>query len=668
MIDKTTSESRRLCVYTGGLLMRHHMRRILALKGWDVATGVPGADDWVGIWGRSPTAWRGEAVAGWTQAPILTVEDAFLRSVHPGRVRGELPLGLCLDKSGVHFDASATSDLETLLRTSGLDDTQLLNRAKRAIEQLRYWHLSKYSAFDPTLEVPPPGYVVVIDQTRGDAALQGAGPSDFAEMVVAAADEHPAAQILIKTHPETNAGKRPGHFDEDLPVDRARIFDAPVSPWTLFEGAVGVYTHSSMLGFEAIFADHKPRVFGQPFYAGWGLTADETPHPRRQRPLTRAQLFAAAMILYPTWYDPVEDRLCDVEDVIAAMAARSRAWREDRHGYVALGMRRWKRAYLRRAFGQEKRLIFASSPDRAAKRAERDKRRVLAWGRTPAPEGTIRVEDGFLRSRGLGAALVPPLSLVADSTGLYYDPSIPSDLDRLVANSGNLPLAEIERSRRLIPRLLAGNLSKYNIDGDCRHIPPDRRRLLVVGQVEDDASVVLGAKDVRTNADLLHFVRLANPDAHILWKPHPDVEAGLRKGVVDPELIAELADFSLDGVSAAAALANCDEVWTITSTLGFEALLRGVPVVCVGAPFYAGWGLTRDIAPQPAHRSGPATLEGLAHACLIGYPRYFDPGTGAPLSPEQAVTSLTRQMSAPITASRHSGIQRLYQLVRRSGG
>ncbi len=81
---------------------------------------------------------------------------------------------------------------------------------------------------------------------------------------------------------------------------------------------MGVYTVSSQLGFEAIFAGHKPRVFGQPFYAGWGLTEDRHPHAltRRGRALTRAQLFAAAMILYPTWYDPYHDTLCELEDAI----------------------------------------------------------------------------------------------------------------------------------------------------------------------------------------------------------------------------------------------------------------------------------------------------------------------------------------------------------------
>ncbi|MBT8459748.1 MAG: capsular polysaccharide biosynthesis protein, partial [Boseongicola sp.] len=454
----------RLCVYNGGLLARGPERRILELAGWDVGTGVPEDGDHVGIWGRSATAWRGEAVAGWRDAPVVSIEDAFLRSVLPGRVRSEVPVGLSIDRTGVHFDGTEPSDLETLLRTSPLDDTQLLNRARAAIEQLKYWHLGKYSGFDPNLPVPDPGYVVVIDQTEGDAALQGAGRDEFAEMLVAAADEHPASDILIKSHPETVAGVRPGLFGSELGIDRARFLTEPVSPWTLFDGAVGVYTHSSTLGFEAIFAGHKPRVFGQPFYAGWGRTLDEVPTPRRGRELTRAQLFAAAMILYPTWYDPASDRLCEIEDVLAILAARARVWREDRAGYVGLGMRRWKRPFFKRAFGTVTPMKFATSPRSASRKAAKTGRKIIAWGTSEAPKGALRVEDGFLRSRGLGADLVAPLSLSIDAKGNYFDPSTRTQLDDLIAESAHLPLAEIERARRLLARILQEGLTKYNMD------------------------------------------------------------------------------------------------------------------------------------------------------------------------------------------------------------
>lgn len=81
-----------------------------------------------------------------------------------------------------------------------------------------------------------------------------------------------------------------------------------------------------------------------------------------------------------------------------------------------------------------------------------------------------------------------------------------------------------------------------------------------------------------------------------------------------------------------ALLPQLHEVWTMTSLTGFEALLRGLPVTTLGAPFYAGWGLTRDLGPVPARRLAGArpTLEALVHATLIAYPRYRDPLTGLP--------------------------------------
>jgi capsular polysaccharide export protein len=660
-----TNAKGRLCVYNGGILMQRPARRILELAGWNVGTGVPEDGDHVGVWGQSPTAWRGEAVAGWSDAPVVTVEDAFLRSVLPGRIRDEVPVGLSIDTTGVHFDGSAASDLETLLRTSPLDDTPLLNRARASIEQLKYWHLGKYSGYDPSLDVPDPGYVVVIDQTRDDTALQGAGRNEFAEMLMVAADENPASDILIKAHPESVAGARPGHYDGNLGIDRARLLTEPVSPWTLFEGAVAVYTHSSTLGFEAIFAGHKPRVFGLPFYAGWGRTLDAVPAARRGRELTRAQLFAGAMILYPTWYDPASDRLCEVEDVIAALAARARAWREDRAGYVGTGIRRWKRPLFKRAFGSVTPMIFANSPRAASRKASKSGRKIIAWGTSDAPDGALRVEDGFLRSRGLGAALVAPVSLSIDRNGNYFDPSKPTDLDSLITSSVSLPEAEIERARRLLDRILAVGLTKYFMNDEPAPLADGPVNVLVVGQVEDDASVLLGAGKVRTNLDLLRAARAARPNARILWKPHPDVEAGLREGAISTADLEGLADVELANISPHAAIDLANELWTITSTMGFEALIRGKSVTCTGMPFYAGWGLTNDHVAQPAHRgSGPEVI-GLAHAALIGYPRYFDPERGDPFSPEQAVDYLVRMKDAPAQTSRLSLLQ---QLMKRTVG
>lgn len=632
------AQDRRLFVYNGGFLTQRRVRRILQLSGYSLHLGLPRAGDSVAIWGNSPTAHRGLRVAEKYDAPVVRVEDALLRSLHPGRA-GEPPLGLLIDNKGVHFDPSTPSELEELLASHPLDDTALLNRARGAIARLTETHLTKYTGFDADTPAPDPGYVLVIDQTFGDASVTacGADRARFMEMLVFAQEEHPGARVIIKTHPETRAGYRNGYFSPEDANDRITLMSDPISPWKLFEGAVGVYTVSSQMGFEAIFAGHRPRVFGQPFYAGWGLTSDEFPVPRRQRSLTRPQLFAAAMILYPKWYDPFHDRLGTLEDAIEALAAQTRSWREDHQGWTASAMRMWKRKPLQGFFGQYKPVTFEDDPAKA--RQTGTPWMVWAGKAQVGHADAISVEDGFLRSKGLGAALIPPLSLVCDDLGIYYDPSRPSRLEKWIEKRATLRADQQTRARRLIERLTEDGLSKYNLNTSAPDLSglAKGRRILVPGQVEDDASIRSGTDLVRTNRALLETVRAAHPDAVILYKPHPDVEAGLRSGAIDA---TGLADVILPQCDPIALLGQVDEVWTMTSLLGFEALLRGIPVTTLGAPFYAGWGLTVDKGDVPPRRRAEPSVEGLVHAALIDYPRYRDPLTGLPCPVEVIVQRL----------------------------
>jgi capsular polysaccharide export protein len=353
---------------------------------------------------------------------------------------------------------------------------------------------------------------------------------------------------------------------------------------------------------------------------------------RRRRTLTRAQFFAAAMIDATLWYDPHRDALCEIETALSAEAALLRAAREDARGYVATGFRLWKRAPVARLLGG--RVRFVGNADRGADLARRLERPLVHWGAARNAATGLRAEDGFLRSNGLGAHLVPPVSLVLDDLGIYFDPGCVSRLERLIATASALPPAEIERARRLIERICRLGLSKYNIAGDAAPLAPGT--ILVAGQVEDDASILLGAGEIRTNRGLLRAAREANPDARIVFKPHPDVEAGLRAGRIDAQVFA---DAVVTG-DPAQLLQPGIRVWTMTSGLGFEALLRGCEVTTLGAPFYAGWGLTRDLGAVPPRRTARPGLAGLAHAVLIGYPRYLDPVSGLPCPAEVAVERL----------------------------
>ncbi|WP_018000446.1 capsular polysaccharide biosynthesis protein [Paracoccus sp. N5] len=629
--DKAAGDTRRLFIFNGGFLTRPRLRRILKLAGWAPRLGLPGPGDAVGIWGNSPTAWRGRAVAARRGARLVHVEDAFLRSVLPGRAHGPVarrgPIGLLIDPVGLHFDPGAPSLIETLVQdpaTAALHDA-----AGAAIARLIAADLSKYNAHLPELAPPPPGYVLVIDQTRGDASLLGAGRADFLAMLAAARDENPGLPLLIRTHPETSAGLRPGHFSAtDLRPGEA-ICDAAVSPWRLLQGAARVYAWSSQLGYEAMLAGQRPRIFGQPFYAGWGLSDDQHRFARRS-PAPLQALFAASHLRAPAWYDPCLDRLTDFDGALRQIEAEARAWRQDRDGHLALGIRLWKRPFVARFFGSGKGVRFTAAPG---------PRVTMAWAnRAAAVPAALRIEDGFIRSRGLGAALVPPLSLVADDLGIYYDPTRVSRFERLMAEP--LPPGGRERALALAEQLRHAGVTKYNLTGALPLLPTGRR-ILVPGQVEDDASIRLGAGAERTNLALLARVRAENPDAVLIYKPHPDVEAGLRPGLIPEAELRRLADVVAHNAGADALMAQVDEVWTMTSTLGFEALLRGLAVTTLGAPFYAGWGLTRDLGPVPARRQARVDLTGLIHAALIAYPRYFDPPSRLPCPPETAVARLT---------------------------
>ena len=647
--------ARKLFYYNGGFLRQKRVRRILSTAGYELTLGLPDRGDMVAVWGQSPNQYRGQWIAKKRKAGLLRVEDAFLRSVQPGRA-GDPPLGLILDRSGCHFDASYPCDLENILRHDPLKDTDLLCRAEQAIMRIRDNHISKYNAFETTQSPPAPGYVLVIDQTFGDAALRasGAGKAEFKAMLAAARREHPDANIIIKSHAETILGHRRGYFSAADATDTIRLLATPISPWQLFDGAIAVYTISSQMGFEAILAGHTPHVFGQPFYAGWGLSKDRKPTAGRTRILSRAQLFAAAMILYPIWYDPYRDRLCALEDVLDILEAQSRAWRDNHRGWVACGMRLWKRPHLQSIFGRSKRIIFQNNLAKAHHTSTRHQRNLMVWasGHQDLAFPATRIEDGFLRSRGLGATLTPPLSLVADRLGIYYDPRAPSQLEQMIADTVTLRPDQKARAERLRQQVIGAGLTKYNAGQTAAEIT-GTRRILVPGQVEDDASILTAAGDIKTNLALLTAVRRANPDAIILYKPHPDVEAGLRLGAVPDRDAAASADHVLTNTDPGTLLTQIDEVWTMTSLLGFEALLRNKRVVTYGAPFYAGWGLTHDLGRPPTRRVARPDLLGLLYATLIAYPRYFDPVTRLPCPVEVVVDRLNE--SAP---ARHSPINR----------
>lgn len=276
---------------------------------------------------------------------------------------------------------------------------------------------------------------------------------------------------------------------------------------------------------------------------------------------------------------------------------------------------------------------------------------ILLWGKAEVPDGlpaavrVFRIEDGFLRSVGLGAELVRPLSWVVDSRGIYYDTTEPSDLE-VILSTQVFDDALCARAARLRERIVASRLTKYNVGGKGWQRPGHVDRVVLVpGQVESDASLAYGAPGERSNMGLLRTVRAEHPDAYIVYKPHPDVTAGLRKEGANERDALKWCDETLGEVSMGDLLPQVDEVHVLTSLSGFEALLHGKNVTCHGQPFYSGWGLTDDRLPN-TRRKKRLSLDALVAGVLIEYPLYLSRDGKSLISAEEAVASLQKWRSA----------------------
>ncbi|MBA2543353.1 MAG: capsular polysaccharide biosynthesis protein [Deltaproteobacteria bacterium] len=617
-------------------------------------------------WGEKRNTQLARAWAEVFDVPYWRVEDGFVRSVGLG-VTGDPPLSIVLDDLGIYYDARRWSRLERIIVAGeGLDDLGLLTRAKAAIARIVAAGLSKYNAAPPG-EVdlgPPRKRVLVIDQTFGDLAIECglADASSFERMLAAARAEHPDAEILVKTHPDVLAGKKRGYL-ETAAGHNVRLWATNTTPAALLAHVEHVYVVSSQLGFEALLAGKPVTTFGMPWYAGWGLTEDratgdaaKAAFARRGVKRTKEQLVAAAYFRYARYVDPDTGEPCELERVIEHLELQRAMFANNTGKIFCFGFRFWKQSYVRaylRSPGNE--IVFASDAAAATRRGFGAGCHALVWGQRETADvrdlaarhgvDVWRMEDGFLRSVGLGSDLVEPASLVVDRAGIYYDPSKPSELEEILMNA-TFSDAELARAKALRELIVATRISKYNVGGDrALSVPAGQRVILCPGQVEDDASIKLGCKDVRTNLGLLEAARQAAPDAFIIFKPHPDVLSGNRIGAVDPAAARALCDHIEEDATLAACLDAADEVHTMTSLVGFEGLIRGKRVVVHGQPFYGGWGLTEDHNPHP-RRTRKRTLDELCAATLLRYPRYLNRATGRFTTPEVVIDQLRAERNA----------------------
>lgn len=599
-------------------------------------------------WGMKPNTEHARALATKRHLPFWQLEDGFIGYIgHPAS--GATRLSLIVDDVGVYYDATRPSQLEQMLDDISWWNHQWQQRAERLRTVLVREGITKYNhyadnclspAIANRLDATRPK-VLVIDQTKGDQAVRLglANEQSFIDMLAAAKMDNPNAQIIVRTHPDVLLGKKRGYLTQVAENDTESevvLLAESVNPFALMAAVDKVYTVTSQLGFEALLAGKPVVCFGAPFYAGWGVTDDRIAIPRRGQSRTVPQLLAAAYLRYCRYVDPIIGECCELEALLDLILAQRSPFTPVNELY-AVGFSLWRRRFsphfLRR---YAKNITFVKHLPDADLANTANNSAVLLWGRkfeSQLARCTLpiwRMEDGFLRSVGLGSDLRRPSSLVIDPLGMYYNPHTPSAIEHYLA-SHDFSALELELGEQLVAHLKEQALTKYNVGVlallNWRQLAGERPILLVPGQVDDDASVQLGSPFVLGNVALLQAVRAAHPEAFIVFKPHPDVVSGNRKGQVPSEVLERCADVIETQAGIVACLDECDAVHTLTSLTGMEALIRGKQVTVWGQPFYAGWGLTTDMHPV-ARRGRALPLSALVYATYAWYPTYVDYATG----------------------------------------
>ncbi|EOH4548008.1 capsular polysaccharide biosynthesis protein [Campylobacter coli] len=620
--------------YTTSKRLKENIKNFYKITLYHAYKNITKEDVFVG-WGRKKSGLKAVELAKKHNVKFLLLEDGFLRSLNLG-VENSPSFSIVKDEIGIYYDATAPSKLENILNTYEFSSEEL-EQAKKAIELIKKEKLSKYNN---NLCVPKELFsaneerVLIITQVASDASLKFGLADNFStqDIINEAIKENPNAKVYIKIHPDVLSGKKQSDsVVQDLP-SKCVIIKENYNPIELLSHFKKVYTKTSGMGFEALMLGCECVCYGMPFYAGWGLTQDKQACKRRLKKRTLEEVFYAAYILYSEYFNPYLNQKSDIFDTIHTLAKYKKIEQANSNTLYFLGFTLWKRWFMKPFFkAKNNKIIFLNSLDELYKANLNSEDKIFIWGKKydkvllakDFNNEIFLVEDGFLRSVFLGSDLTRPFSLIVDSKGLYVDPNHPSDLEELLQNhefDDNLR----QRAKKLITTITQNKFSKYNgLKHEKLDFNTNKKIILIPAQVEDDASMILGGADFDT-LKLLQSVRVVNKDAFIVFKPHPDVLSGNRKGLKDKDIILKYCDEIIENVSIDSAINACDEVHTITSTSGFDALLRAKKVVVYGKPFYAGWGLTQDLH-RISRRTRVLSLEELVAGVLILYPRYIHP-------------------------------------------
>lgn len=612
-------------------------------------------------WGYSRYGQYAHKKAQIYKKPLIYLEDGFLRSPFVSSISNQ-GYSLVIDHQAPYYDCHVKTDLEALIYTKKLSD-KMRHDAQRAMDYFTQHKLGKFSITnDKNTANIPRGFtensILLIDQVQGDLSLEYGGVTDEIpfNMVETIRKENPNQTIFLKLHPEVLKGHKKGCFDF-LHNDPDIICITECNLVDLLEKKPHMYVLTSLAGFEGLLHGAKVTIFGMPWYAGYGITDDRHPDIdiiKKRRIQTDLQtLFYCAYIEYSHYIDPETQKTVDIMTMMQFFARIKRHIKMLSGHIIAVGIRPWKKKdfypWVKTPFNQVDYGNSYQAISRKIKNTGEDNVKIVVWGykcpkvvekiqQTYPSIPIIRCEDGFIRSYGLGSDFFAPLSLCFDRHNLYYVHTDTEKSELFHILNANI---DHKRAENLQKTIIDQQITKYNIETTHDiHIEIDKEIIFVAGQVSGDASLKYGGLPIELQNDyeLLKRVCRENPDAYILYKPHPDVSIGNRKKGHKDNLCHEFYDEIVIDKSIISCIQAADKVVVLTSQVGFDALIRGKKVEAYGQPFYKPFTLKEDILQ-------------LIYSALIEYPLYMDKKTY--VTPEAAIIKISKQKQLIENPLRH---------------
>lgn len=257
----------------------------------------------------------------------------------------------------------------------------------------------------------------------------------------------------------------------------------------------------------------------------------------------------------------------------------------------------------------------------------------------------VLLEDGFIRSLGLGVEGSPSFSIVEDDVGIYYDATAPSRLENIL-NTYDFASDEtlMATAREAMELIRIHRMSKYNNAPDVPegYFGDRHKRVLIVAQTAGDASLKYGMAEHFSTDAMIDAAIGENLDVEVWLKIHPDVLSGKKRSDIDIDAARRKCRIIEENVNPISLLEHFDTVYTKTSQMGFEALIVGKKCVCFGMPFYAGWGITDDRV-SCERRTRRLSVEEVFAAGYILYTRYYNPYTNCPSNIMDTIQEIIRQ-------------------------